>query len=156
MAESSLRAARSERRGGVPNVLFLVAAAEHPPPELCDLADELTVLFPWGSLLRGALCLDEVAAAGLAGLVRPGGRVEIFVSITGRDGLGIPPLRLEEGPAIARRWANLGLELAAFESADLAETSAIGSSWAMRLRAGHDRPAWRLAFVRTSAREQGD
>ena len=63
MAESSLRAARSPVKGGVPNVLFAVAAAERPPAELCGRVDEVSILFPWGSLLRGVLALDPAAAA---------------------------------------------------------------------------------------------
>ena len=63
MAEASRRAARPAARGGVSNALFVVAAAERPPMELLAIADELTINFPWGSLLRGALGIDDAAAA---------------------------------------------------------------------------------------------
>src|SRR4029453_7667927 len=65
MAETSRRAAR---RAAVPNVLFLVASAEAPPSELLGLADEVRILFPWGSLLRGLLGHDERVARGIAAL----------------------------------------------------------------------------------------
>jgi len=146
MAESSRRAARALRRGGLPNALFVVAAAECPPPELLGLADEVTILFPWGSLLRGALALDDAAASGIARLLRPGGRVEAVVSIADRDGLGILPLRAADGTELTRRWARHGLDLTAFEPAASAEIDAIGSTWARRLRAGRDRPVWRLSL----------
>ena len=71
MAEASRRAARPARRGGLPNALFVVAAAEAPPPELHGLADLVTITLPWGSLLRGALALDDAVAAGIARLVAP-------------------------------------------------------------------------------------
>jgi len=141
MAESSLRAARSPRRGGLPNALFVVAAAEWPPPELAGLADELTILFPWGSLLRGTVALDDTAAAGIARLVRTGGSVEAFVSITERDGLELPPLCREDGPAIAWRWACHGLKLAVFEPASPELITATDSTWARRLGAGRSRRA---------------
>ena len=64
MAKSSRRAARPVSHGGVPNALFVVAAAERPPTELLSIADELTINFPWGSLLRGALAFDDAAARG--------------------------------------------------------------------------------------------
>jgi 16S rRNA (adenine(1408)-N(1))-methyltransferase len=146
MTESSLRAARPDRRGGLPNALFLVAAAECPPPELLGLADEVSILFPWGSLLRGVLAIDDVAAAGIAGLLRPGGRVEAFVSITERDALGMPPLRAADAELLATRWARHGLDLVAFEPATSAEIDATGSTWARRLRAGRDRPVWCLSL----------
>jgi 16S rRNA (adenine(1408)-N(1))-methyltransferase len=148
MAESSRRAARPERRGGLPNVLFVVAAAECPPPELRAIAGEVTVLFPWGSLLRGALALSDAAAAGISNLLRPGGRVVAFVSITERDALGLQPLDAVEGEALARRWACHGLDLQAFEPATAAQIEATGSTWARRLDAGRERPAWRLELRR--------
>src|SRR4026207_1751541 len=48
-------APRPRARGGRPNLLFVAAAAESLPPELLGLADEVRILFPWGSLLRGVL-----------------------------------------------------------------------------------------------------
>jgi hypothetical protein len=90
------------------------------------------------------LALDEAAASGIARLPRPGGRVEAVVSITERDGLGLPPLRAVDGTELRGRWARHGLDLLAFEPATSAETDSIGSTWARRLRAGRDRPAWRL------------
>ena len=146
MAESSRRAARPERRGGLPNALFVVAAAECPPPELRAIADEITVLFPWGSLLRGALALDDAAAAPITSLLRPGGRVVAFISVTGRDGLGLEPLEAADGEALARRWACHGMDLQAFEPASVAQIRATGSTWARRLDAGRERQAWRLVL----------
>lgn len=150
MAESSRRAAGPARRGGLPNALFVVASAECPAVELTGIADELTVLFPWGSLLRGVLALDEATATGIALLVGPCGRVEAFVSITDRDDLGLPQLRAGDGPAIARRWACHGLDVGAFEPATAEQVDATGSSWARRLGAGRaaneNRPVWRLVL----------
>src|SRR5712691_4640741 len=43
MEENAVRALRKPARGGVPNVLFVVAAAEEPPTELAGVADEIYV-----------------------------------------------------------------------------------------------------------------
>jgi 16S rRNA (adenine(1408)-N(1))-methyltransferase len=72
MAVASRRAAAAPRRGGLPNALFVVAAAEALPPELDGLADTVTVHFPWGSLLRGLLRADPAVMTGLTRLMRPG------------------------------------------------------------------------------------
>lgn len=153
MAESSLRAARPARKGGLPNATFVVAAAERLPCELAGRADEVSVLFPWGSLLRGALALPETrgAAAGIAGLVRPGGRVRIVISIDPRDGLPIEPLTVADGPGIAARWAALGLAMGSFGAAATDEIRASGSSWARRLAAGRERDVWRIELRRPPA-----
>lgn len=167
MAEMSLRAARHPRKGGLPNVLFAVAAAERPPDELCGRADEVTVLFPWGSLLRGVLALDPAAAAGIAGLLSPGGHVHALVSVTDRDAAnaGLEPLTTADRDELAERWAAFGLGLTAFEPATAEEIHATGSTWARRLGAARqpdrtattrdDRPVWRLDLRRTGPDDNG-
>jgi 16S rRNA (adenine(1408)-N(1))-methyltransferase len=151
MAQSSLRAARPTRKGGVPNAVFVVAAAEHPPSELSAIAAAVTILFPWGSLLRGALALDDAcdATAGIAGLVAPGGLVRVVVSIDRRDRLTVPVLEAADRADLAGRWARHGLTPTAFEPARPEEIEASASSWARRLAAGYDRRVWRLELRRT-------
>ena len=150
MAESSLRAARSARKGGLPNALFLAAAAEALPAELRARADELTIHFPWGSLLRATLATPEAAtgAAGIAALLAPAGQVTALVSVDARDRLGLPPLCATDAPELAARWATHGLVLTWFAPAGQTEIKATGSSWARRLGAGRDRVAWRLELCR--------
>jgi len=150
MAQSSLRAARPAGKGGLPNLIFAVAAAERPPAELRGRVDEVSVLFPWGSLLRGALALDKAAAAGIAALVAAGGFVEAIVSVADRDAaaLGISPLEADDRSEIAQRWRRLGLELTDFRPATTAEIEASRSTWARRLLAGGGggtrRSVWRI------------
>ena len=148
MAEASRRAARPQRKGGLPNALFVPAAAEAVPQELSGRAHEVMVLFPWGSLLRGVLGLagGEAAACGLASLVRPGGRAVAFVSVVHSDGVdGLDGL---DGAAMERAegaHAGNGLVLASARPAAPDEVRATGSSWARRLgAAGARRPAWHL------------
>jgi 16S rRNA (adenine(1408)-N(1))-methyltransferase len=133
--------------------MFVVAAAERLPRELAGRADEVIVLFPWGSLLRGALALPDAkgSATGIVGLVRPGGRVRILLSIDPRDGLPIEVLTVADGPRIAARWATLGLEMGTFGAASTDEIRGTGSSWARRLAAGRERDVWRIELCRLPA-----
>jgi 16S rRNA (adenine(1408)-N(1))-methyltransferase len=160
MAESSLRAARPARKGGLPNLWFAVAAAEQPPDELCGRVGELSILFPWASLLRGALALEPGAATGIAGLLAPAGRAQALVSVADRDAAAtdLPPLTAADGEAIGRRWAAFGLALNAFRPATVDEVRASGSTWGRRLLAGRsapDRPVWRLELGRDSGDRDG-
>ena len=151
MAGASRRAARSGSRGGLPNALFVVAAAERLPPELIGAADEATINFPWGSLLRGALALDETAASGIVSLLRPGASLTTFLSIAARDGLALASLdEPGEADALAARWACHGLRLDSLCPAGADEIAATGSSWARRLGAGTTarRPAWKIRLRR--------
>ena len=153
MAESSLRAARQPSRGGLSNALFVVAAAERPPAELIGTADELTVGFPWGSLLGGALALPSAAdaSAGIAALLTPNGFARVLLSIDPRDRLDLPAVDAIDGAELAARWRSHGLAVTGWRPARDAEIAATGSSWARRLRAGRDRAVWRLDLRRTAA-----
>ena len=154
MVEASLRASRRPDRGGLDNALFVVAAAEQPPIELCARANLVTVTLPWGSLLRGVLALDDAAAAGIAGLVAPSGAVEALISVTERDrgALGVAPLAADDRDELAERWTGHGMTIRRFEPASGADLARSGSTWARRLMApGHrrvtqDRPVWRLVL----------
>jgi hypothetical protein len=85
MAEASHRAARSVRRSGLPNALFVVAAAETLPSELNGVAVALTVQFPWGSLLRGLLRAEAQLLTSIVRVCRPGASVTLLLSVTERD-----------------------------------------------------------------------
>jgi len=149
MAEASLRAARPAPKGGLSNLLFAVASAEQPPDELRGQIDEITILFPWGSLLRGVLATDAAAAAGIASLVAPGGVVRILLSVTDMDAAAadLRPLAAGDADAIRRRWSPFGLAVTRFAPATADEIAASGSTWARRLLRGRgeaDRPVWSL------------
>jgi 16S rRNA (adenine(1408)-N(1))-methyltransferase len=151
MAEASRRAARPVAKGGRPNALFVVAAAEALPAELCGVADRVTVNLPWGSLLRGALALDDAAARGIARLVRPGGTAELLVAPNARDRLAADvdvARRIAEG--LAADWRTFGLALVEAREATSADLALVRTTWARRLQLGTttDRRAWRLVLRR--------
>jgi 16S rRNA (adenine(1408)-N(1))-methyltransferase len=143
MAEASRRAAASPRRGGRPNALFVVAAAEALPEELDGLVDLVTVNFPWGSLLRGVLGAESAVLASVARVLRPRGRMELLVSVTGHDrASGLCPLEEEDLAGLAKVYAGSGLELRKVRPATQAEVAATRSTWGKRLGAGAKRPTW--------------
>lgn len=134
MAEASRRASGPARKGGFENVLFVLAAAEAPPAELCALAARVTVLFPWGSLLRGCLGGDIAVAEGIAQLTAPGGTLELLLAPAERDGLhGLPTEPAAVVAAAMRTFGALGLRFVEARAASDAEVRASGSTWARRL-----------------------
>jgi 16S rRNA (adenine(1408)-N(1))-methyltransferase len=145
MAVASRRAAASPRRGGLPNALFVVAAAEALPHELDGLADLVTVHFPWGSLLRGLLRAYPAIMTGLTRVMRPGATLSLLLSSTDRDrGAGVAPLQEPVLRALAAAYADWGLAVTEARPATAADVAAAHSTWGKRLGAGGRRPAWRL------------
>jgi 16S rRNA (adenine(1408)-N(1))-methyltransferase len=145
MTAASRRAAARPSRGGLPNALFVVAAAEAMPAELDGVADLVTVHFPWGSLLRGLLGADQATMTGLTRVLRPGASLQLLVSSTDHDrGAGVAPLRAATLRALAASYGAWGLAVTELRPATVADVAAAHSSWAKRLGAGTRRPAWLL------------
>ena len=146
MAESSRRA---DRRGPR-NALFFAAGAEALAwSPLAATGDLVTVTLPWGSLLRGVLGIDGAALRGVVATLKPGGSLEVLVSVVPSDGIdGVDCLDDAAAPAIAQAWRGAGLRLIGIRPAIHADIETSGSSWARRL--GPERPVWRLDGVRDS------
>jgi hypothetical protein len=105
----------------------------------------VTIHFPWGPRLHGALGRDDAVLAGIAQLLRPGAEATVLVSVLARD--DAPPV--PSADVLAAAYGRHGLELVEAREAAAAEIAASHSSWAKRLRAGLARP---VTLLRTRAR----
>ncbi len=134
MAEASRRAARPPARGGLPNALFLVAAAEALPAELGGAASVVRVILPWGSLLRGCLGAEPAVARGLARLLGPDGTLELFLAPSPGDRLdGLPTEPPAVIAAVGRAFAPDRLHVVEGRRATADGLRASGSTWSRRL-----------------------
>ena len=148
MREASRRAARAPARNGRPNALFVASALESLPPDLAGVADLVMVSFPWGTLRAAAAGHDRDLTARLAGLIGPGGRLELLLADAARD--GTPPVDLE---ALRDTYECLGLRLVLDRPATLDDAVAAHSSWGKRLlrHPAPGRSAWRIGLERSAA-----
>jgi 16S rRNA (adenine(1408)-N(1))-methyltransferase len=108
---------RDASRRGASNALFGRLALEDAPGELAGFADRLTVLFPWGSLLRAVADADSSALARLRGVCKLGAEVRfVFEAAAGSSNLerhhwqagfslSARPLPVEEARALPTSWA---------------------------------------------------
>ena len=138
MAEASRSAAASTRKGGQPNALFLVESAERLPGPLAGRADLVTVILPWGSLLRGVLDADAQIVSGLKEMLRPGG--ELCLMLSDIDAAQVDRLVVAYRP--------VGFEKLACDPANEADVAALSSGWARRLGIPGSRPAWMIRLRR--------
>jgi ubiquinone/menaquinone biosynthesis C-methylase UbiE len=77
----SERIHRKHGKGGAANVLFVQARVEELPIELNDVADEIHIHFPWGSLLRSVAVGDEEVLRGLRRIAAPDAWLEVLIGI---------------------------------------------------------------------------
>ena len=145
MAEMSTRARRKHERGGLPNVLYAVASIGRMPAELDQIANEIFVNLPWGSLMRGIILADEVVLKGIARIGQPGAALHIVLNtrifddpipLEARDLPELTPdyVRLTLAPAFAR--AHVKIDEVRYLSPE--EVGALETTWAKRL--SHRRP----------------
>lgn len=143
MAATSRRSLRKPSRGGVPNVLYVVASVEDPPGPLHGRAAEVYCVLPWGRLLAGLVTGDEAVLAGLRALAVPGAPIHVYFNAgvwdhsTPRELEELPPAtpeRIEE--ELAPAYEAAGIRVVAHGEVGPDEVRALRSTWAGRLTHG--------------------
>jgi len=151
MRDASRRAARPARKGGLPNARFIASGIEQLPGELAGLASFVTVHFPWGSLLRAAVGVDEDGTAVIARLLAPGGLLRLLVSAADRDADAGGVVDLDPSDVVGA-FRELGMEARACRPASADDLAAAHSSWGRRLlSSGRDRRTWLIELVARSS-----
>jgi 16S rRNA (adenine(1408)-N(1))-methyltransferase len=130
----------------LPNLLYGRLALSGAPGELAGLADELTVLLPWGSLLAAVARPDPAGLAALRALCKPGAALRIVfgyganaeaaairaLGLPAIDGDGAGDGAADAGPRLEAAYRAVGLSVRAhFPSLD--EVRALPTTWAKRL-----------------------
>lgn len=139
-------AARRIVRDRTPNVVLLVGAVEAIADDLAELADDVRVHFPWGSLMRGVIAHDDVVLDALVRLLRPGGTLTVLLSILPRD--GVADLVTPDLDRIARAYEERGLSVTGIRALTRADVHSAASSWGKRLDAGGARPGLYIRALR--------
>jgi hypothetical protein len=127
---------RESSRRAPPNALYLIANALALPGGLDALATHLTVNFPWGSLLAALLTGDPALIERLAGLARPGTRIEVRLNAGALAEAGWP---LTEGGRRVRQALRAGgFDMGPAVALGPRELRACPTTWARRLAFGRD------------------
>jgi 16S rRNA (adenine(1408)-N(1))-methyltransferase len=127
------------KRALLKNAAFLVEGVERLPCELACLADEVTVHFPWGSLLRGLIDGSSSVVGPIAGIMKVGAELRVVMSAVDRDGYEVltPSLIASR----SGRYAERSLCLVESEWASTEIVAKTRSAWAKRLGVGRERRA---------------
>lgn len=163
MAETAVRAARKEAKGGAPNLLLVNASIETAPPALHGRADEVTALMPWGKLLRGIVLGDADVCGGLRAVARDGAPLDVAIGTSiWRDPV---PLDIRDLPeltpdtvastGLAERLAALGWRVTEVRLVPHTELDRISSSWARRLGSGASETVLHLRAVAAAPKMVG-
>jgi 16S rRNA (adenine(1408)-N(1))-methyltransferase len=127
---------REHSQARLENMLFIIASAQELPRELDGLADQVTINFPWGSLLESLLAGDSRLAEGLARMARTEAGIDIRLN---GGALAEAGAGLETGTEQIRtnaRAAGWQMNAAAPMAAPALRT--YPTTWARRLAHGRD------------------
>jgi 16S rRNA (adenine(1408)-N(1))-methyltransferase len=109
---------RKPTKGGLPNVLFLECAVEELPEELNQVADEVHIHFPWGSLLRAVATGDKDVLKDVRRICAPDALLEVVIGSDSEkdrfefERLGLQPLSGEYlNSALISSYKDSGFEI---------------------------------------------
>lgn len=126
-------------RAKLPNILFIVAGALELPRELHGLASDITINFPWGSLLKGLLMADPALMDGLAGSAQTVASLQIRLN---SGALAETGTTLEAGAVRIRdNLLRSGWLVGGLNIMDACALRTFPSTWARRLAVGRDHRA---------------
>jgi 16S rRNA (adenine(1408)-N(1))-methyltransferase len=144
------KAARKPARGGISNLLCIAEPLDVLTAELGRVADRVSVILPWGSLLRAVACPEIGALRQIASLCLPGARIEIVLSYdAARDArenapLGVTTLNQQQIAALFPSYEEVGIPIISAECISPLELAAYQTTWAKRLANGRPRDTWRI------------
>ena len=140
MREFSARARRKPTRGGLPNLLYVMASIEQPPAELEGWADLIFVNLPWGSLMRGIIEADDLVLGNLSLFAAADCRLRIILNTrvfddpVPLDVLGLPEITTGYAQSVLTpAYQRHGLEITSARFLTPEELLDLGTTWSKRL-----------------------
>lgn len=151
MIPISQKLLKKPSRGGLNNVLLVIATAQEPPSALQRTADMLTVYFPWGSLLSGLILAEPQTLHGLRSLCNAHATFE-FVT-TYADAFEAAEIQKRALPTLSRAFflgeyaqqlRHAGFCIDTVDLLDNTYAAQFESAWAKRLAHGRQRDFYRI------------
>ncbi|MCI0528402.1 MAG: class I SAM-dependent methyltransferase, partial [Nitrospira sp.] len=145
LKEYSVKISKKPSRGGLPNVLYVVANAEDLPLELNGLVKIICINFPWGSLLKGVVRGDDRILAGIARISSKPACLEMRINYS--LFFDPVPLEIQELPELtfdyidqelAPLYAKTGITFIERKMLLKEEVKDISTTWAKKLGYGRE------------------
>ena len=140
------------------NAVFLVSSLENLPITMTEIADKVSIILPWGSLLGQIVNPSQEAVNKLSALLKPSGELEIILGYSPdlepseSDRLELPDLSQEYVENVIVRafeTPSAGMKKDMLEIFPKEKLTDIGSNWAKKLAFGKPRQIYRLTLIKT-------
>ena len=147
----SLAASRKPAKGGLQNVMFVLASVEDLPHELDGLVNQVFINFPWRGLLKSILLVEPGAWNNIKRICQPGALVDVLFGVDDqieageRDKLALPSVTLPYiSEVMAPKLIQGGLRPLNIKIVDGKSLTQYPSSWAKKLSFGKPRQFYYL------------
>ncbi len=146
LIEYSHKITRKPSKGGLCNVVYLISNVNNLPDDLAEIANEVWIILPWGSLLQAVVLGEAEFIQNISKIAKKTGSIHTFVNYDLQyeaneiTKLGLPNLTIEYlETTLAPKYNNYGLFFSKSENLSNEEMTKIPSTWARRLGFGRPR-----------------
>lgn len=153
LEEISQKITKKPEKGGLLNVIYVQSRVEELPDELRDIADEVHINFPWGTLLEGIVQADGAILENIKKIMKDGAELHIWLTYDDkyeeayRQERNLPDLSLEYFQEIlGKKYQEYGLYLLYPYTLLPEEKAHIDSPWGKKILSKRDREVYKLQF----------
>jgi len=155
LLDTAWKTTRKPARGGISNLLCIAEPLDILSKELGNVADRVTVILPWGSLLRAVAAPEVASLLQIASLCSSDASIEVVFSCDPQCDAG-ESARLGISHTDERHikltlpelYRQAGLRIVAAAKLPQRELSMYETAWAKRLATGRPRDVWRFCATR--------
>lgn len=155
LVKTSLRATKKKKRGGLENVVYVLASIKELPKELNNVANQVFINFPWGSLLRSIVKVEQKAWENLKMIIKKCSFIDIIfgydpiIDKPEVDRLGLPTLsnKYIQSTMVPKIEA-LGFKLRNFKKLNTNDLKTYPTTWSKKIAfGGKERSYYHLQFT---------
>jgi 16S rRNA (adenine(1408)-N(1))-methyltransferase len=147
LKEGSGRSIKKPARGGAPNAIFICMNVLELPAALANLADTISVNYPWGSLLQAVSLPDKKVMQHFITLGKKKCHFDFYINMqvfeddTRRENLQLPEMDSEElMNHLIKNYTKLGLNIKDNRYIPAGNKVDVQSTWAAKLTRRSKRP----------------
>ncbi len=130
-------------KGGLKNALFVLADVENLPEELNGLANQVFINFPWSSLLKGIVLIEDKTWDSIKRVCQKGAIIDLVLGygdISESDKLSLPKFDLDYiKEEMIPKLIKKGFSLVKVRELTNKDLKTYSSSWAKKLSFGRER-----------------
>lgn len=146
MFDYAIKASNKPAKGGLENVLYVVANAEELPYEMAGSIDKIYINLPWGSLRDGIIKGEELILRNLKDISKRGSHIELCITYSETyekseiDKRQLPELSYDYiNTVLKRKYKGSNLDICSIELLNNDMLKKINTKWAKKLAFGRQR-----------------